>query len=149
MVPLTDGDLASPDGMTVDDLAGALEQAAAGMTQGALVRATGLSARTLRQLMDRHTTRTFGRPTLNKLDQAFGWPDGHAWHLYRMGHKPPDRTAEVAAAAAELIREQFGLGTQAAAPPWADELIAAVRPLSPRDRSLVIQLAHRLSEDRT
>ena len=151
MAPARNGDLASPDDMTVEDLVGALEQAAAGMTQGALVRATGLSARTLRQLMDRHSTRVFGRPTLNKLDHAFGWDDGYAWRLYRAGQAPPDRAAELAAEAIALIEQRLGVGTAAPAPPWAVPMLDAMRPLSPRDRDLlaqqVIQLAHRLSGD--
>ena len=145
MAPTRDGDLASPDDMTVEDLVGALEQAAAGMTQGALVRATGLSARTLRQLMDRRTTRIFGRPTLNKLDHAFGWTDGTAWWLYQAGQAPPDRASEIVAVVSDLIESRFA--AQAAVPPWAGEVLDAVRPLSPRDRALVVQFALRLGED--
>lgn len=143
MAASRDGDLASPTDM-VDDLAAALERAAAGMTQSSLVRATGLSARTLRQLMDPHTSRAFGRPTLNKLDRAFGWSDGTAWRLYRQGQAPPERSAEVAAEALSLIEARFA--ALAAEPPWVAEWLDAGRSLSPRDRALALQLVRRLGE---
>jgi transcriptional regulator with XRE-family HTH domain len=128
----------------MDDLAAALERAATGMTQSALVRTTGLSARTLRQLMDPDTTRVFGRPTLNKLDKAFGWADGTAWRAYRRGQAPPDRAAEVAAEALSLIEERFA--ALAAEPPWVAEWLDAGRSLSPRDRALALQFVRRLGE---
>lgn len=129
--------------MTATDLAAAVERAAAGMSMTTLQRQTGLSARTLRELLRADTGRRFNRSTLDKLDGPLGWAPGTAWRHYRASETRPSPVADAVmvqmqqlAARLESIEER---------PPWAAEMIDACRLLSAEDRAIVLALARRLS----
>ncbi len=128
--------------VTARDLADAIEEAARGMTQAALQRATGLSARTLRDLLA-GTDRRFGRATINKLDEALGWPPGHAWRLYRQ-QRPPTEVRLVEVIAGQMDQIAARVATLEETPTWAGEVLDAFRPLRPSDRAALLVIARRL-----
>lgn len=136
--------LASDDVMTAEGLADAVERAARGMNQTALQRATGLSARTVRDVLSGNPARSFGRTTLDKLDGPLGWAPGTAWRKYREDDRPDDgdtmRLMEM-----EMERLVARVAALEEGPSWASEVVDAFRLLPPEVRSLLIELAWRLS----
>lgn len=118
-----------------------------GMKREALVRATGMSRKTLRDIEQAHP-RSYGSDTLGKLDGPLGWRAGHAYDIWRQEPGPDvaalvtelhsltdERTADLA----RLVTRQLEQ------PVWAPELVDACRLLGPEDRALVLALARRLS----
>lgn len=144
---LDGADLPSLD-VTSENLADAVERAAAGRNRTALQRATGLSARTLRDILDPTSPRRFGHATINKLDAPLDWPAGTAWRIYRQPREPStdDRTTRLIAAQMEQIAERVAL--LEGQPTWAGEVLDAFRPLRPADRALLLSLARRLANSK-
>lgn len=133
--------------VTVGDLADAIETAAneAGMNQTALQRATGLSARTVHDLLTRAPGRRYTRTTLDKLDEPLGWEPGTAWRLHRQPPQHDDAEQRIA----QLVRLQMeGLAARVAIleeqPSWADEVLDVFRPLRPEVRAILLDLGRRL-----
>lgn len=117
-------------------------RSARGMNRTGLQRASGLSARTLRDIEMGNQRRRYDATTLGRLDGPLGWAAGTAWDLWRRDQQATDPlTQSVAAQIAALERRLEELEET---PPWAAELIDAVRLLLPEDRDLVLALARRL-----
>jgi transcriptional regulator with XRE-family HTH domain len=119
-----------------------------------LRQVSGLSGRTVRDI-EAGTTRRYTPITLAKLDKAFGWPEGHAWNIWR-GH---DGFAAPTDNADRFVRYDDRLQAHEARlklleelleeqPRWASELIKPARLLQPADRSLIISLMWRLAGER-
>jgi hypothetical protein len=126
-----------------ENLAEEVARAAGEMTNTALAKLAGISTRTLRDILDKTTTRRFGRSTLSKLDVAFGWSSGRALHLHqsRTLDTVDDRLTMLVADVATLTQRVDVLERR---PDWEVELIDACEPLSPGDRATVLALARRL-----
>lgn len=117
---------------------------ARGMTATALQRASGLSARTIRDIETANPTRRYSATTLASLDEAFEWPRGEAWRVWRT------HDSEVAESVREEIAEQMeALRAQivevSERPPWSVEIVDLMRLMSPTDRRLLLDLASRLA----
>lgn len=133
--------------MTAVDLADAVERAARGMNQTALQRATGLSARTLRDILAATPGRRFGRTTLDKLDEPLGWAPGTAWRLHRQSPQesvPDARTVQLIRAQMDAMVSRVAMLEEQ--PSWAGEVLDAFRLLQPEDRAMLLALARRLSQ---
>lgn len=118
-----------------------------GIKREALVRATGLSRKTLRDIEQAHR-RTYGSDTLGKLDGPLGWRAGHAYDIWR--EEPGPDLAGLVDETRALVDERTAhiarlLARQLELPVWAPELIDACRLLSPEDRAQVLDFARRLS----
>lgn len=148
----TDGDVASGGGMTAANLR---EQVlAARMARRwsaiALQRASGLSARTLRDIENGRPGRRYSVTTLAALDRALGWEEGRAWRIWTENEPRPETPVEELLEQMEQLRAAVThLGETAAAhedrPAWADELVGLVAALNADDRRLVFDLAERLA----
>lgn len=132
-------------GLTVGDLARAVDRDSDGMTRRALQQATGLSARTLRDVLSA-ANRRFARPTLDKLDDPLGWPPGQAWRLYRQeapaAEEPDARTVELIRAQMDAVAAR--VATLEEQPTWAGEVLDAFRRLTLEDRATLLAMARRL-----
>jgi transcriptional regulator with XRE-family HTH domain len=120
------------------------------MTATALQRASGLSARTLRDIEAGTPQRRYSLATLSALDRAFGWPAGHAWRLWQEGEgavTPLEEIAEQMALLREEVRRRLDAGEvrDRERPAWADELVGLVRLLSAEDRRRVFDYVQRLA----
>lgn len=122
------------------------------MTATALQRASGLSARTIRDIEGGTPGRRYSVTTLASLDRAFGWEEGRAWRLWQSGEPKPEPTpvAELLDQMQALRSAVVNLGARVELdeldrPAWADELVDLVRLLSPEDRRRVFDLAQRLA----
>jgi len=117
---------------------------ARGMTATALQRASGLSARTIRDIETGNPSRRYSSTTLAALDEALGWPKGEAWRVWRT------RDSDIAESVRDEIAEQMSalraqIAEVAERPPWTVEIVDLMRLLSPADRRLVLDLASRLA----
>lgn len=137
--------VASGDDMTVGELADAVERAARGMNQTALQNATGLSARTLRDILSGNPARRFGRVTLDKLDGPLGWAPGTAWRIYRDERQAPTDARMVQIIAAQMEQIAARVSTLEEAPSWAGEVLDVARALRPEDRARWLDLGRRLA----
>jgi plasmid maintenance system antidote protein VapI len=137
----------SSDAMPSETIAAEVARAASGMTNSALARAAGLSNRTLRAILDPHTTRRFGRATLDKLDKPLGWRQGRAWTIYAAQYDLRDMSSDHERIESITIQMQLmneRINQFADRPPWMAELIEACRDLTDEDRAHVLALARRL-----
>jgi hypothetical protein len=132
-----------------ETIASEVARAAKGMTNTALARSANISPRTLRAILDGHSSRRFGRATLDKLDGPLGWRDGRAWTIYSAqfehdddGTLDRDKLNSIATQM-RMLSERMDQFDDAA--PWAADLIGFCRGLSPEDRATVISLARRLA----
>lgn len=144
-----DGGRPSPrDGMTIEDLADAVERSAPATSISSLQQATGLSARTVRDILSARPGRRYGRATLSKLDSPLGWEPGTAWRLYRDGEEPDvdERTVQIIAGQMEQIVARVAMLEEQ--PTWAGEVLDAFRPLRAEDRATLLALARRLAGPR-
>ena len=131
-----------PGGTLADQVIAA--RTARGMTAGALQLASGLSARTIRDIEHGHPTRRYSPTTLAALDRALGWPPNTAWNTWRaheqiLSAPMYDEIAEQMAAITAKVAEM------AERPPWMAEVIDVFRLLSPEDRRRLLDLAWRLA----
>jgi len=136
------------DDVAIVDLATAVANAASGVSLTELHTRTGLSMRTLREIINGNTERTFGRATLDKLDRPLGWTPGTAWRHYRRQASGPgevtmaERLARVEAQMS-LLHER--VGELHASPSWSTRLVDICLGLSDEDRQAVIAYAERLA----
>lgn len=121
------------------------------MTATALQRASGLSARTLRDI-EAGAPRRYSLTTLSALDKAFGWETGYAWQLWQQDEGPPATPVEELTFQMELFREEMSRRLDDLAsksdderPSWADELVDLVRLLNAEDRRRVFDYVTRLA----
>lgn len=131
----------------LESIAAEVARAASGMTNVVLARRAGLSPRTLRAILDPNTPRRFGRATLDKLDAPLSWPPGRAWTIYSAQLAD---SVGVDRKTVEDISHQMALMMQRwdrerEQPGWAAQLVEACRPLSTRDREMVLEFALRLA----
>jgi len=133
--------------VSAEDLADEIELATRSMSQTAVQQATGLSARTLRDLLS-GIGRRYRRETLDKLDEPLGWEPGHAWRIYRQtsSEQPDERMLQIIAVQIDQIRAR--VSSLEEAPTWAGEVLDAFRPLRPEDRATLLAMARRLDERR-
>lgn len=124
------------------------------MTAQALQRASGLSARTLRDIESGNTQRHYSVRTLAALDDALGWERGTAWQLWQADAATTSDTMSMVEVAEELAamrqlldrRGPGGHGNgEEPEPSWARDVIALMRLLSNDDRRWVISLIERLA----
>lgn len=144
--------LSSTDEMSAGTLAELVTAARAqrGMSLSALQRASGLSARTLRNIESANPDRTYGAGTLSRLDVAFGWPAGTAHGAWKRTEQAGLEAERLnAAIAAQMAALDERLARIEEAPPWQKELVDAVRLLRPEDRARVLDYAYRLGEGPT
>src|SRR4051812_19859168 len=82
-------------------------RAARGMTATALQRASGLSARTVRDI-EAGNPRRYTVGTLARLDEALGWAQGTAWRTWQAAEaaKAPETSLEEIAEQMAALREQ-------------------------------------------
>jgi hypothetical protein len=125
------------------------------MTAVALQRASGLSARTLRDIESGTTERRYSLTTLSALDRVFDWESGRAWRLWQEGESAGALTTPIE----ELIQQMSLMRSEirqrldevvatvedSERPNWADELVDIVRLLSAEDRRRVFDYAQRLA----
>ena len=110
------------------------------MNASRLQKATGLSARTVRDIESGNPHRRYSPTTLGRLDGPLGWSPGTAWRLWtEQAH--PVGTAELERSIEEVARRVAMLEEE---PPWARELVDLVRVLAAEDRHRMIDLARRL-----
>lgn len=129
-------------------LADAVERAAGGRTRKELQEASGIAARTLRDLLT-GVGRRFGRATLDKLDEPLGWQPGHAWRLYSQPDDDPsteERMVQLIEVQMQTMAER--LASLESQPTWAGEVLDAFRPLTSEDRATILALARRLAASR-
>jgi transcriptional regulator with XRE-family HTH domain len=114
------------------------------MTTTALQRASGLSARTIRDIEHGHPTRRYSSTTLASLDEALGWPRGEAWRVWRTSDIDVAETVrdEIAEQMAALRAQIVEVSER---PPWSVEIVDLMRLMSPADRRLLLDLASRLA----
>lgn len=124
------------------------------MTAVALQRASGLSARTLRDIESGRTDRRYSITTLSALDRVFGWSPGYAWHLFERDEltdamtTPLDELVEQMAGLRRELRQHLEADTAALddeMPSWATELVDLVRLLNAEDRRRVFDYVQRLA----
>lgn len=123
------------------------------MTAVALQRASGLSARTLRDIEAGSPTRRYSVTTLAALDRAFGWEPGHAWAAWQEGEAsaaPPtsveDIVEQMALLRVEVARRlDAGEVDSPPIPSWAVEVVDLMRLMTTEDRRRVLDLAQRLA----
>lgn len=109
------------------------------MTAGAMQRASGLSARTIRDIETGTPDRRYSAKTLGQLDHALGWPPGTAYNLWREDH-------DTSTVDAELMEIRRRLQMLEEEPAWARELVDLVRLLSAEDRYRMFDLLRRLAD---
>jgi len=125
------------------------------MTAVALQRASGLSARTLRDIEAGTTERRYSLTTLSALDRVFGWEPGRAWRLWQEGESTTALVTPIEELTQQMslmrleIRQRLDAVVAASEdverPSWADELVDLVRLLSAEDRRRVFDFAQRLA----
>lgn len=126
------------------------------MTATALQRASGLSARTLRDIEGGTPGRRYSVTTLAALDRAFGWDEGRAWRLWQEDEEAAEATTPLEELAAqmerlrsEVRRQMTALRTEEAdhhlVPSWAVEVVDLMRLMSAEDRRRILDLASRLA----
>ena len=141
-VMLTGDGIPSPPTMSAHTLAERVADArsARQMTASRLQKLSGLSARTIRDIESGNPSRRYSPTTLGRLDGPLGWKPGTAWRTW-MEQGAGSGSTDLAQAIDDVVRRLAQLEEE---PPWARELVDAVRVLTPEDRALVFALARRL-----
>jgi hypothetical protein len=136
--------------MPGEDLTTAVRQATHGMNRSAIRRVTGLSARTIRDILE-GVDRRYGDAVLDKLDALPGWTPGTGRRIFQ-GTPPAAQSAAAVTELAALHDELAALARRVAmleeSPGWAAELVAACRLLDPEDRDALMAMARRLGRRR-
>lgn len=128
--------------MAAEDLATAVSRASAAWSSAELADRAGLAPKTLRAILSGDTERRFGRRTLDKLDDALGWPPGTAWRTYRLRNALVHGLDEVAvdemAAWRERVEER--LSELEETDDWVTQVVEICRRIAEPDRALLIEL---------
>ena len=111
-----------------------------GMTATDLQRASGLSARTIREVESGDTHRRFGSTTLARLDVALGWPTGTAYARWT-GDTADDMSSTVAE---QLIALTERIRRMEDEPPWQRDWLSLGGQLTPDQRALLQALGTQL-----
>lgn len=110
------------------------------MTTTDLQRASGLSARTVREIEHGDLRRRFGSTTLARLDGALGWPVGTAYGIWS-GEAASDQSLSIVAQMTALTERVARMSEE---PPWTRDWMALGRRLTADQRALLQALGHQM-----